>query len=142
MFDFSVGDAILLAGTIGGVALGVLQPLLTPVGDRLRAWLESKVPANVASAVEDVVSTVVHGVEQAAKGQGVSGEDKRTEALRLINSILSERGIKADPNHVEMALQQAVYFMSQAQVEAGKVAEEPKPAVGFQAFQGLHPSSN
>lgn len=138
-FDISIGDAIMIAGIFGSLAL----PLLRPVADHLKSLLEAKMPAAQAAIVEDVVSTVVHGVEQAALGQNVSGEDKRTEALRLINGMLDKRGIKADPNHVEMALQQAVYFMSQAQAAAGEVAsaDPAKPAVGFQAFQGLHPQA-
>lgn len=125
-FNISLGDAITIAGGFASVVI----PLLLPVADHLKALLASKLPASQAAVVDQVVTMVVHGMEQA--GSGATGDDKRIEALRLIREMLAKRGIKPDPNHVEMALQQAVFLMNQFKSDVSKVDPSPAQPVGFQ----------
>jgi hypothetical protein len=100
--------------TLAEIILGsasLVFPFLWHLAQLLFVKLLDRLPSNQRSAVEEIVSSVVHAIEQTSPG--LAGEDKRTQALQIIQQMLDEHKLKASPRDVEVLLEQAVFLMNQ-----------------------------
>lgn len=89
------------------VALVVaLMPLITMLAGVGYRYLISRLPESQRATTERIVASAVRSVEQFAADQ-LTGPEKRARALELIHSLLPN----ADPQLVEMLLEEAVYLL-------------------------------
>lgn len=104
-------DINTIVGIAGGVSAAL--PIIIPIGRFLYALLAQKyLPGNVRAAIDQTVSTVVHGVEQGM--QEASGPDKKAAAVNAVNEILAHEHIKAPASLVNFAIEEAVLLMNSA----------------------------
>jgi hypothetical protein len=64
---------------------------------------------------KSLIISVVMGVEQACAA--MNGPDKKSEALRLVNQLLSEAHISISPTLIDSLIEQAAYTVNQGAVD-------------------------
>lgn len=104
-------------------AAAFVFPLIWHAAQLLLARELEKLPSVAQVAIREVVSTAVHFVEQSHPK--LHGEDKRVQAMAVIEHMLSERSLKVSPDSLSVLIEEAVFLMNQ-----DKPAPTPAP-IGF-----------
>ena len=94
-------------------ALAPIYPFLFALAAALFQWLITKLPKNRQTEVNQVVQTVVQGVEQC--GAGKTGAEKKQMAVSMINTILNSLHVAVSPTLVDALIEAAVYGLNQNQ---------------------------
>lgn len=88
--------------------LSACMPYLIASAVFLFKHLESRLPANAQYHFDQIVETVVAGVEQK------SGADKKAQAVAAVSGIAKDLGWKwVSPTLVDLAIEAAVHAMNQ-----------------------------
>lgn len=95
------------------VLLGLVLPLLVPVGGALYQLFLHHLPANQRMELESVVQTVVSGVEQGLAGQ--SPDAKKQAAVSAVSLLAKQFHLNLNPSVVGMLIEAAVYELNQSQ---------------------------
>lgn len=95
-------------------ALIPLYPFLFALAAALFKWLITKLPKDRQAEMNQVVQTVVQGVEQQF-GAGSSGPEKKQMAVNMINTILASLNITVEPALTNAMIEAAVYALNQSQ---------------------------
>jgi hypothetical protein len=94
-------------------ALIPLYPFLFALAAALFKWLITKLPKDRQAEVNQVVQTVVQGVEQF--GAGLPGPQKKQKAVDMIDTILNSMNITVSPALTNAMIEAAVYTINQSQ---------------------------
>lgn len=94
-------------------ALTPLYPFLFALAAVLFKWLITKLPKDQQTEVNQIIQTVVQGVEQC--GAGKAGSEKKQMAVAMVNTILSGLHITVSPTLADAMIEAAVYGINQSQ---------------------------
>lgn len=107
--------------------LSVCMPYVIAGAVYLFKHLESRLPANSRYDFDSIVNTVVSGIEQ--KNGGVSGADKKAQAVAAVTDIAHNLGLKwVNPTMIDLAIEAAVAELPKSQSPVAD-AVAPTPAV-------------
>jgi Bacteriophage holin of superfamily 6 (Holin_LLH) len=91
--------------------LVIIFPVIITLCAHLYNLLQARLPANVKALVNEVASTVVHGVEQ--QFSMLSSSEKKTQALKWASSILASLGLKdIDVNFISSEIEAEVHQLN------------------------------
>ncbi len=85
-------------------------------------------PANRAGVIANVVSQVVHGVEQLANSGQLDPEERKQEAEASITAILSHWGIKLPPAYLDKLIEDVVFSLPASNLPIEEPVPAPAPA--------------
>ena len=94
-------------------ALTPLYPFLFALAAALFKWLMTKLPKDRQTEVNQVIQTVVHGIEQS--GAGKSGPEKKQMAVVMVSNILNGLHITVSPTLIDAMIEATVYGINQSQ---------------------------
>jgi LL-H family phage holin len=105
--------------------LSVCMPYVIASAVYLFKHLESRLPANARYDFEQVVQTVVSGIEQKNAGS-VPGADKKAQAVAAVSDIAKNLGLKwVTPTMIDLAIEAAVAELPKSQSPVATVAQVP-----------------
>ncbi len=121
----------------------IMPPLLTAcfavgaAGWHLaKNWIEARMPSNILSIVESIVTNVIHSIE--SQYEGAAGEDKKTAALNQVAQILQSMHLNVSPALLSSSIDFAVQQMN-ANAAAPAFAALAQGIANMPAAQ-LHPT--
>lgn len=94
-------------------ALTPLYPFLFALAVALFKWLMTKLPKDRQAEINQVIQTVVQGVEQS--GAGKSGPEKKQMAVAMVSTILNSLHITVSPTLIDAMIEATVYTINQSQ---------------------------
>lgn len=95
-------------------AIVVLMPYLVVGAISLFRLLVSKLPENKQAAAQQVAGVVVSAVEQLFATSPGTSEDKKAQAVKLAQSMLSDLGVKVSADTLSVLIENAVRALAQA----------------------------
>lgn len=90
----------------------IVAALGTIAFNTLREYLKVKLGKENFDSLMGFANTVVHYVEQIAKLEGLTSEEKKEKAVIWLSDILSEKGIVVSDEVIDMAIEAAVNMMN------------------------------
>jgi hypothetical protein len=104
--------------------LGLVLPLLIPVGQVLFHFLVGKLPGDVQSKLASLADVAVKATEQA--GKGMTSEEKKANAAAAVKELAGALGLQkyATDSAVSALIEAAVYALNAAH-EVSQSASEP-----------------
>lgn len=89
------------------------MPLIVQKVLSMEKSIASVVPAAESDKIKSIVRSAVSAVEQTCSA--MQGPDKKSEAVRLIGTLLNEHGMKVSPTMLDTLIEQAVLLINQGQ---------------------------
>jgi hypothetical protein len=111
-----IGLASELAPTFAGIVIIIALAGAATIYQQL----VQKLPINVRTQVDALVSMIVTAIEQ-KYGNTIPGASKKAEALTTIADIARSFGLNIDPVYADVALEQAVYQLHQTHTSPPEV---------------------
>jgi hypothetical protein len=100
----------------------VLPPLIGAVTLFVKGEI-AKLPGNIEPVVSSLAGQAVAAVEQTM--QGTAGDAKFAAASYYLSASLKRIGISLDPNEIKSVIEEAVYYLNQAQGKSPVAAAAP-----------------
>lgn len=96
-------------------AILVLMPYLVVGALSLFRVLVAKLPANRQAQAQQVAGVVVSAVEQMWRSQSGTSEEKKAQAVKMAQSMLSDLGVKVSEDTLNALIESAVHALQSQQ---------------------------